>query len=222
MPNLKAMLQIKQFSFNPFGVSTFVVYDPDTLDALVIDPGMVTDRERALFDNYIESHQLKVQQVVNTHMHLDHCFGDNYVRDKYGVKVAASVLDAQLGRSIGRQAADFGIALDGVPGGVEIDVPLAEGDIITVGNYRLSVLHVPGHSPGSLVLYCPEAAVAIVGDVLFRGSVGRTDLPGGDQRLLIDGIRAKLLPLPGDTLVLPGHGPATTIGAEKAANPYLK
>ena len=222
MPNLRAMLQIKQFSFNPFGVSTFVVYDPDTLDALVVDPGMVTDRERALFDNFVASHRLKIGQIVNTHMHLDHCFGDNYVRDRYGAKVAASVLDAQLGRSIGRQAADFGIALDGVPGGVEIDVPLAEGDIITVGNYRLSVLHVPGHSPGSLVLYCPEAAVAIVGDVLFRGSVGRTDLPGGDQRLLLDGIRAKLLPLPGDTLVLPGHGPATTIGAEKAANPYLK
>ena len=109
-----------------------------------------------------------------------------------------------------------------MPGGVEIDVPLSEGDTVTVGNYRLSVLHVPGHSPGSLVLYCPEAAVAIVGDVLFRGSVGRTDLPGGDHRLLLDGIRAKLLPLPGDTLVLPGHGPATTIGAEKAANPYLK
>lgn len=222
MPNLKAMLQIKQFSFNPFGVSTFVVYDPDTLDALVVDPGMVTDRERALFDNFVASHRLKIGQIVNTHLHLDHCFGDNYVRDRYGAKVAASVLDAQLGRSIGRQAADFGIALDGVPGGVEIDVPLAEGDIITVGNYRLSVLHVPGHSPGSLVLYCPEAAVAIVGDVLFRGSVGRTDLPGGDQRLLLDGIRAKLLPLPGDILVLPGHGPATTIEAEKAANPYLK
>ena len=222
MPNLKAMLQIKQFSFNPFGVSTFVVYDPDTLDALVVDPGMVTDRERALFDNFVASHRLKIGQIVNTHMHPDHCFGDNYVRDRYGAKVAASVLDAPLGRSIGRQAADFGIALDGVPGGVEIDVPLSEGDTVTVGNYRLSVLHVPGHSPGSLVLYCPEAAVAIVGDVLFRGSVGRTDLPGGDHRLLLDGIRAKLLPLPGDTLVLPGHGPATTIGAEKAANPYLK
>ena len=222
MPNLKAMLQIKQFSFNPFGVSTFVVYDPDTLDALVVDPGMVTDRERALFDNFVASHRLKIGQIVNTHMHLDHCFGDNYVRDRYGAKVAASVLDAPLGRSIGRQAEDFGIALDGVPGGVEIDVPLSEGDTVTVGNYRLSVLHVPGHSPGSLVLYCPEAAVAIVGDVLFRGSVGRTDLPGGDHRLLLDGIRAKLLPLPGDTLVLPGHGPATTIGAEKAANPYLK
>ena len=84
MPNLKAMLQIKQFSFNPFGVSTFVVYDPDTLDALVVDPGMVTDRERALFDNFVASHRLKIGQIVNTHMHLDHCFGDNYVRDRYG------------------------------------------------------------------------------------------------------------------------------------------
>lgn len=101
-------------------------------------------------------------------------------------------------------------------------MPLAGGDTVTVGNYQLEVLHVPGHSPGSIVLYCPEANVAIVGDVLFRGSVGRTDLEGGDHALLIDGIRAKLLTLPGDILVLPGHGPATTIKAEKAANPYLK
>lgn len=217
------MLQIKQFSFNPFGVSTYVVYDPDTLDALVVDPGMVTDRERALFDNYIESHHLKLHQVVNTHLHLDHCFGDNYVRDRYGAKVAAALPDAPLGRDIARQAAEFGIALPGgVPGGVEIDVPLAQGDTVTVGNYQLEVLAVPGHSPGSIVLYCPGANVAIVGDVLFRGSVGRTDLPGGDHALLLGGIRAKLLPLPGDTLVLPGHGPATTIKAEKAANPYLR
>ena len=109
-----------------------------------------------------------------------------------------------------------------MPGGVEIDVPLAQGDTVTVGNYSLEVLAVPGHSPGSIVLYCPEANVAIVGDVLFRGSVGRTDLPGGDHALLLGGIRAKLLTLPGDTLVLPGHGPATTIKAEKAANPFLR
>lgn len=215
------MLQIKQFAFNPFGVSTFVVYDPDTHDALVVDPGMVTARERSLFDNFIEAHQLKVEQIINTHLHLDHCFGDNYVRDKYGVKVAANVLDAPLGRDIARQGAEFGIVLDNAES-VEIDVPLTEGDTVTVGNYKLNVLHVPGHSPGSIVLYCPEANVAIVGDVLFRGAVGRTDLEGGDHRLLIDGINAKLLTLPDQTMVLPGHGQATSIKSEKATNPYLR
>ncbi len=214
------MLKIKQFAFNPFGVSTFVVYDPDTLDAIIVDPGMVTDRERKLFDDYIIEHHLNVHQVVNTHLHLDHCFGDNYVRDKYGVKVAANILDAPLAQNLKRQAAEFGLVLD-IDDSVEIDVPLNEGDTIAVGNYKIELIHVPGHSPGSLVLYCKEANVAIVGDVLFRGSIGRTDLPGGNHNQLINGIKSKLMPLPDDTMVLPGHGPATTIKYEKASNPYL-
>jgi len=215
------MLKIKQFAFNPFGVSTFIVYDTDTHDALIVDPGMTSDRERKFFDDFITAQQLKVKQVVNTHLHLDHCFGDNYVRDKYGVKVAANTLDAPLAQNLARQAATFGMILDRDES-VEVDVPLSEGDTISVGNYKFEVLHVPGHSPGSIVLYCAEGAVAIVGDVLFRGSVGRTDLEGGNQRLLIDGINAKLMTLPGKTMVLPGHGPATTIETEKATNPYIR
>ena len=215
------MLKIKQFAFNPFGVSTFVVFDSDSLDAIVVDPGMVSDRERKLFDDFIESQQLKVRQVVNTHLHLDHCFGDNYVRDKYGVKVAANILDASLASNLQRQAAEFGMVLDNDES-VEIDVPLNDGDTITVGKYKIEALHVPGHSPGSMVLYCPEANVAIAGDVLFRGAVGRTDLLGGDHKKLIEGIKAKLMPLPDDTLVLPGHGPATSIKDERNSNPFLR
>ena len=215
------MLKIKQFAFNPFGVSTFIAYDTDTREAIVVDPGMISDRERKIFDDFISTNQLKVKQIVNTHLHLDHCFGDNYVRDRYGVTVAAGLPDASLGRNLARQAAEFGMVLDSEDS-VGIDVPLNEGDVITVGNYSFEVLHVPGHSPGSIVLYCAEGAVAIVGDVLFKGSIGRTDLEGGNHRLLIDGIKAKLLPLPGKTMVLPGHGPATTIEAEKTSNPYIR
>ena len=215
------MLKIKQFAFNPFGVSTFIVYDSDTRDALVVDPGMVSERERRFFDDFVSQQQLKIEQVVNTHLHLDHCFGDNYVRDKYGVKVAANILDAPLAENLQRQAAQFGMVLD-KDETVEVDVPLNEGDVISVGNYKIDVLQVPGHSQGSIILYCKEANVAIVGDVLFRGSIGRTDLPGGNHQQLIDGIKAKLLKLPDDTMILPGHGPATTIKSKKAANPYLK
>lgn len=215
------MLKIKQFAFNPFGVSTFIVYDSDTRDALAVDPGMVSERERRFFDDFVAQQELKIEQVVNTHLHLDHCFGDNYVRDKYGVKVAANILDAPLAENLQRQAAQFGLVLD-KDETVEVDVPLNEGDVITVGNYKIDVLHVPGHSQGSIILYCKEANVAIVGDVLFRGSIGRTDLPGGNHQQLIDGIKAKLLKLPDDTMILPGHGPATTIKSEKAANPYLR
>lgn len=215
------MLKIKQFAFNPFGVSTYVLYDSETLEALVVDPGMVTAKEQRLFDDFIAQNNLKIQQVVNTHLHLDHCFGDNYVRDKYDVKVAANVADAPLAQNLQRQAAEFGMVYNG-DDSVEIDVPLHEGDIITLGSYKIELLHVPGHSPGSMVLYCPQANVAIAGDVLFRGSIGRTDLPGGNHRQLIDGIRSKLITLPGNTLVLPGHGPSTTIKAEEASNPYLR
>lgn len=216
------MLKIKQFSFNPFQVSTFVVYDPDSLDAIVVDPGMTSAAEEHKLDEFIERNNLKIQQIVNTHLHLDHCFGDNYVRDKYGVKVAAHLDDADLGQNIGTQAAEFGLHLDGPSDAVSVDVVLADGDIIKVGDNQLQVLHVPGHSRGSIVLYSPEGHFAIVGDVLFQGSIGRTDLPGGEYRTLLNGIHTKLLPLPDDTLVLPGHGPMTTIGREKATNPYIK
>lgn len=216
------MLKIKQFSFNPFQVSTFVVYDPDSLDAIVVDPGMTSAAEEHKLDEFIERNNLKIQQIVNTHLHLDHCFGDNYVRDKYGVKVAAHLDDADLGQNIGTQAAEFGLHLDGPSDAVSVDVVLADGDIIKVGDNQLQVLHVPGHSRGSIVLYSPEGHFAIVGDVLFQGSIGRTDLPGGEYRTLLNGIHTKLLPLPDDTLVLPGHGPMTTIGREKATNPYIR
>lgn len=216
------MLKIKQFSFNPFQVSTFVVYDPDSLDAIVVDPGMTSAAEEHKLDEFIERNNLKIQQIVNTHLHLDHCFGDNYVRDKYGVKVAAHLDDADLGQNIGTQAAEFGLHLDGPSDAVSVDVVLADGDIIKVGDNELQVLHVPGHSRGSIVLYSPEGHFAIVGDVLFQGSIGRTDLPGGEYRTLLNGIHTKLLPLPDDTLVLPGHGPMTTIGREKATNPYIR
>lgn len=215
------MLKIKQFAFNPFGVSTFVVFDTETLYAIIIDPGMVSDRERDFLDSFIADNKLKVRQIVNTHMHLDHCFGDNYVRDKYGVKVSANELDGPLGHNIARQAAAFGIVQD-IDDSVEIDVKLKEGDYIPVGDYKFEVLHVPGHSPGSIVLYCPEASVAIVGDVLFRGAIGRTDLEGGNHAQLIQGIKTKLATLPGNTMILPGHGPATTIAEELSSNPYLR
>ena len=214
------MLKIKQFVFGPFGVNTYIVHDTGTKDALVVDPGMTSPSDFSTFDNYIKEQGLHVQQIVNTHLHLDHCFGDNYVRDKYGVKVAANVDDAPLGQNLEGQAKMFGmVAPDARP--VAIDVELKEGDNIKIGNSTLEIIKVPGHSPGSIVLYSPDGKFAIVGDVLFRGSIGRTDLPGGSHPDLISNIKAKLLKLPDDTLVLPGHDMSTTIGREKASNYYL-
>ena len=213
------MLKVKQFVFNMFGVNTFVVSDPDSNEAAVIDPGMFTSAERKEFDDYIAENSLKIVQLINTHLHLDHCFGDNYVRDKYGVKVSANVGDAPLGADLGQQIRRFGGRGD-MPG-VAIDVELREGDIIKIGSGELQVIETPGHSKGGICLYCPQGKFLISGDTLFRGGIGRTDLEGGDQRELTESIRKKLFNLPDDTTVLPGHDRFTTIGDEKHSNPYV-
>lgn len=213
------MLKVKQFVFNMFGVNTYLIIDPDTREAAVVDPGMYTRDEQNEFDSYIKDNNLKITEVINTHLHLDHCFGDNYVKDSYGVKVAANIADSALGADITSQMRRFGG--HGDIKGVTIDVPLNDGDIISIGNGHLRVITVPGHSPGGIALYSPEGRFVIAGDSLFRRSIGRTDLPGGDQRLLVDSIRKKLFTLPDNTMVLPGHDRFTTIGDEKTANPFV-
>lgn len=213
------MLKIEQFEFNPFGELTYLVYNPATHDAVVIDPGMGDQDENDEFDRFVAENRLRIQGIVNTHMHLDHCFGANYVKDKYGVAVNAHVADSFLGSDIDAQAQKFGIHLRGRD--VMIDAPLADGDVITVGDDSLKVIHTPGHSPGGICLYSAANKFLISGDTLFQGSIGRTDLPGGNMAQLINSIKTRLMTLPDDTRVYPGHGPSTTIGAEKAHNPFL-
>jgi len=215
------MLKVKQFVFNPFGVSTFIIYDSESKAAIAIDPGMLNSAEQKEFDSYIAENNLKLTQIVNTHLHLDHCFGNNYVRDKYGIKVAAHPDDAFLGNSLAEQASRFGIRLTGNDTKVGIDIELKDGDSIKVGAHTLKVLHVPGHSPGSIALYCAEGGLVIAGDVLFKGSIGRTDLQGGNLDTLLNSIHSRLMTLPDSTNVLPGHDRFTTIGAERATNPYI-
>lgn len=214
------MLTIKQFIFNPFGESTYVVFDQTSRQAIVVDPGMTNSAERAQFDRYIEDNGLSLTGIVNTHLHLDHCFGANYVKDKYGVPVKAHAADAPLGASVPLQARRFGLG-NVAAEGVTIDVPLADGDTVTLGDDKLEVIHVPGHSPGGIALYSPTGKFVIAGDSLFKGSIGRTDLEGGDHAMLVKAVTDRLLTLPDDTLVLSGHGEPTTIGREKLSNPYL-
>lgn len=214
------MLKIKQFVFNPFGECTYVIADEATGDAIVVDPGMADAAELKRFDDFIESNHLNIKGIINTHLHLDHCFGDNYVKDKYGVKVSAHIDDAPLGGSVAEQARRFGMRMNNSD--VVIDAPLADGDVITLGDDRLEVIHTPGHSPGGICLYSPTGKFLIAGDTLFQGSIGRTDLEGGNHHQLVDSIKSQLLTLPDDTLVLSGHGGSTTIGAERASNPFLR
>lgn len=214
------MLNIKQFVFNPFDENTYLLIDEDTNQAAVIDPGMINDRERAEFDKFIADNKITLTMVINTHMHLDHSFSDNYVSKKYGVKIAAHPDDAPLGETLANQAMRFGMRLnDSDP--VKIDVQLNDGDEIAIGNSKLTVLHVPGHSLGGISLYLKEQDIVFAGDSLFNGCIGRTDFIGGNHQQLIDSIHAKLLTLPANTVVLSGHGPHTTIANERTNNPYL-
>lgn len=213
------MLKIKQFIFNMFGVNTYLATDDDTNEAAVIDPGMESRAERDLLDDYVKTHGIKVTKIINTHLHLDHCFGNNHMKERYGVETNAHTADAALGLGLAAQCRRFGIRYEGQ--GVEIDRRLDAGDVIKVGKSSLAVIHVPGHTPGGIALYCSGSRLLFSGDSLFRESIGRTDLDGGDQFQLIDSIRSRLYSLPDSTAILPGHGTFSSIGHEKRHNPFV-
>lgn len=210
---------IQQFTFNMFGVNSYIVWDPTTRNAAIIDPGMVNDAERLQIDSFIADRKLNVIHLINTHLHIDHVFGDEYVRSKYGIKVQGHDSDAFLGENTRVQAHLLGLDMSSSP--VQVEVHLADGDTIMIGDEPLKVIHVPGHSPGSIVLYAPQSHFMIAGDVIFKNSIGRTDLAGGNHTDLLNNINRKVLSLPPDTVIYPGHGPSTTVGDEITYNPYL-
>ncbi len=204
-------MKIVKFTFNMFGENCYLVYNSDSREAMIVDPGMLTETEQQAIDGCIADRNLLVKYIVNTHMHLDHCFGATYAAAKYGVDLLAHPADAPLGQNLARQAAQFGIFDDRIAD-VTATKPLNDGDTLTLGNETIKVIHTPGHSPGGLSLYAPDDGWVITGDTLFAdGNIGRTDLPGGDYNTLINSITTRLFTLPADTTVLPGHGPASTI-----------
>ncbi len=213
------MLKIAKFSFYLFGINTYVVYDTDTREAAVIDPGMTLPEEFEAMEKFISRENLTVTHLINTHLHVDHAIADQWVKRQYNVAVSAHPLEEKLGQMMPQQGEAFGVS--GVEGPIEIERHLNDGDIIRIGDGEMQVIHVPGHSPGSIALYCRNEGFAIVGDALFEGSIGRTDLPGGNYRQLIDAITTRLLTLPEATVIYPGHGGSTTVGREKEMNPFL-
>lgn len=212
-------MKVSRFIFNMFGINTYLLWDPVSNQALIVDPGMIDTAEQQTLDRFIAKHDLTVTHLVNTHMHLDHIFGNQYVTNRYGVKVEAHPDDEFLGLTLTEQSKRFHIPVETVDHGA--DVHLKDGDIIRLGLEEIHIIAVPGHSPGSIALYAPDAGFVITGDALFRGDIGRTDLPGGNHTQLVNSIRTRLLTLPPDTLVLPGHGDISTIGQEATSNPYV-
>lgn len=213
-------MKIQSFEFNLFGVNTYIIFDTATCEAAIVDPGMTTERECARIDNYIESNGLHVKYLINTHMHIDHLFGDEYIAKKYGTGISASTDDSILSSRIAEQARMFRLRTD-MPEALKVDNPLKNGDRLMLGAEPIDIIAVPGHSPGSIALYCPESKFVVTGDALFKNSIGRTDLPGGSYEQLISSITKRLLTLPPDTTVYPGHGPSTTIESELRHNPFL-
>ncbi len=212
-------MKVSRFVFNMFGINTYIMWDPGSKEAAIVDPGMIDDREREAIDSFLTRNSLKPTQLINTHMHLDHIFGNTYIKEKYGLEIKAHPEDDFLGRTLTSQAERFHLPLTLSNAG--LDVELHDGDTLHLGEEKIEVISVPGHSPGSIALYCPESSFVITGDALFQGSIGRTDLPRGNHATLLDSIRRRLFTLPDDTVVLPGHGGETTIGYEKQHNPYF-
>ena len=206
-------MKIKVFVNNPWQENTIVLYD-ETGEAVVIDCGCFSkDEERRLIDFLAENH-LKPVALLNTHLHIDHIFGNNFMLDEYGLSARAHEADSFWVEDAEKYAAMLGIR--------GITPPPALGEYLHDGHSELKVIHVPGHSPGGLCFYSEQDKLLVAGDVLFQGSIGRADLPGGDMRQLIDGIREKLFVLPDDVRVIPGHGGFTTIGEEKRMNPFFQ
>lgn len=212
-------MKVSRFIFNMFGINTYIMWDPATLEAAIIDPGMIDiDEEQALYD-FISRNSPRPVHLINTHMHLDHIFGNLTVKEKYGLDIKAHPDDDFLGKSLSESVRRFNLRIPVSDHGV--DIALKDGETLYLGKEPVKVISVPGHSPGSIALYCPESGFVITGDALFCGSIGRTDLPGGNHATLIRSVTDRLLTLPDSTTVLPGHGPETTVGEEKRSNPYL-
>lgn len=212
-------MKIKCIEMNMFQENCYVVYD-HTNEAVIIDPGCYYEKDREVLKHFIASEQLLVKHLINTHLHIDHIYGNSFVEKEYGVITEAHSGDTDWLEKAPQRSEMLGIPwINGEP--VKIGKRLTENDSISFGENTFQIIHVPGHSQGSICFYSAPELVLFSGDALFRGSIGRTDLPGGDWNALISNISGKLFTLPDNTTVYPGHGPLTTIEWEKAHNPYF-
>lgn len=210
-------MQLKTFTFNPFMENTYVLFD-ETKKAVVIDPGCHNKQERAELFDFIQSQGLVPVKLLNTHCHIDHVLGNAFIQNSYDIPLWYHKDEDPILKSVPTYAPNYGF-----PHFQEssADHFISDGEIIKFGNQQLEAILVPGHSPGHLVFYHEASKICIGGDTLFQGSIGRTDLPGGDTNTLLTAIKERMFTLPNDVVVFPGHGPETTIGVEKITNPFV-
>lgn len=212
------MIQVQAFTFNPFGENTYLLFD-ETKECVVIDPGCHNYEERKVLKDFMEAQQLNVVHLLNTHAHIDHVLGNEFIKRTYGVKLHLHKKDLPLLNNAASRAEYYGF-----PNyeGSTVDVFIEEGDKITFGNSTLDILFVPGHAPGHVAFVNVEQNICVSGDVLFKSSIGRTDFPLCSYEDLQKSIRTKLYTLPAEVVVYPGHGITTTIGFERKHNPFIK
>jgi glyoxylase-like metal-dependent hydrolase (beta-lactamase superfamily II) len=211
------MLYLKSFCFNPFQQNTYLIFD-DEGTAFVIDPGNSNATENSVLKNFIEEKKLHLSRLLLTHAHIDHVLGNKFIFDTYGLLPEVHQDDLFFIEKMTQTAAMYGVNCDASPMPKKY---IHDGDSITLGKYAFDCIYTPGHSPGSISFYNAENKLLISGDVLFKTSIGRSDLPLGNHETLIQSIKEKLLILPDDTKVYSGHGPSTTIGFERENNPFL-
>lgn len=211
------MLTVKQFTFSPIQENTYVIYN-ESVDCCIVDPGCYFDTERKELKDFIQRHKLRPKYLLNTHCHLDHVFGNKFIHDTYGLLLHLHSKEKPVLDYAPTAGLMWGVPFENYKGEL---VFLEEGNELRLGNDVFKILFTPGHSPGSICFYCEQQKLIISGDVLFRMSIGRTDLPGGDFETLLASIRNKLFTLPDEVIVYSGHGPETTIGFEKENNPFL-
>ena len=202
------------FPVGPLHCNCSIIGDEITREAMVIDPGDNIDDVLAL----LGKHNLQVKQIVITHAHIDHIGGAMKLRAATGAPILLNQNDYALLKILDVQASWIGVP---TPAPVEIDQSLTTGDTVKAGSHVANILHTPGHTEGSICLYFPAEKKLIAGDTLFAGSIGRTDLPGGSMQKIMQSLHGTVLALPDETVVVPGHGPLTTIGEERESNPFL-
>ncbi|MDG1756923.1 MAG: MBL fold metallo-hydrolase [Bacteroidia bacterium] len=212
------MTRVYQLTYGPFAENTYVIADDD-LNAIIIDPGMYHPEENAQFFEFINSHQLKPCRLLLTHAHLDHVFGVNWINKTYGLTPEIHFDDQIVYESAVVVAKQYGLNMNQL---VPSNISLIHNQVFKFGGSEFRIIHTPGHSPGSVCFRNDNEGYVISGDVLFQGSIGRTDLPGGDFNVLIRSINEHIINLAEDTIVYSGHGPVTTVGQEKISNPFLQ
>lgn len=212
-------MKIKRFEFNMFPVNCYVLSD-ETGEAAIIDAGCYYADEQQVLKKYIQDNKLTLKLLLNTHLHLDHIFGNAFIVREFGVQPQACKDDEFLLPHTAEHCRMFGFELNETPS--PLGGYINDNDTLRFGNVQLKAIHVPGHSPGGIAFYCKESACLFSGDVLFQGSIGRADLEGGDFNQLRRSIIERLFVLPDETVVYPGHGDSTTIGNEKMDNPFFR